>query len=110
MIDYGEVLSKAWKIVWKNKILWIFGILASFGQGSGGGSGGGGSNTTGYSRGSDFDFSLPNFDTFDFFEELHIHQSSTRNRSLLYVDQDVRTSVENSCLAAFSGLEIDEIL
>lgn len=57
MIDYGEVLSKAWKIVWKHKILWLFGILASFGQGSGGGSGGGGSNTTGYSRGSDFDFS-----------------------------------------------------
>jgi hypothetical protein len=57
MIDYGEVLSKAWKIVWKHKILWVFGILASFGQGSGGGSGGGGSNTRGYSSGSDFDFS-----------------------------------------------------
>lgn len=43
-MDLGEVLSKAWKIIWKNKILWIFGILASCSQSSGG-SGGGGSNT-----------------------------------------------------------------
>ena len=44
-MDYGEVLSKAWKIIWKHKVLWIFGILASFGQGSGGGSGGSGGNS-----------------------------------------------------------------
>jgi hypothetical protein len=25
---YGEIFSKAWKILWKHKILWIFGILA----------------------------------------------------------------------------------
>jgi hypothetical protein len=43
-MDYGEVLSKAWKVIWKHKVLWIFGILASFGQGSGGGGGGGGGN------------------------------------------------------------------
>jgi hypothetical protein len=54
-IDMGEVLTKAWKIVWKFKVLWIFGILAScasnnsggnfnnsFGNGSGGGNGGDG--------------------------------------------------------------------
>jgi hypothetical protein len=41
-MNYGEVLSKSWKIVWKHKALWIFGILA--GCGSGGGGGGGGSN------------------------------------------------------------------
>ncbi len=27
--NFGEVLTKAWKIVWKHKALWIFGILAS---------------------------------------------------------------------------------
>jgi hypothetical protein len=27
-MDYGEVLERAWHIIWKNKILWIFGILA----------------------------------------------------------------------------------
>lgn len=27
-VDIGEVLSKAWKIIWKFKVLWIFGILA----------------------------------------------------------------------------------
>ncbi len=42
-MDYGEVLTKAWKIIWKHKILWIFGILASFANGSGGS---GGTNTS----------------------------------------------------------------
>lgn len=31
-MDFGEVLSSAWKIIWKHKILWIFGILASCGS------------------------------------------------------------------------------
>ncbi len=39
-MNYGEVLTRAWKIVWKFKILWIFGIFASCGTGSGGGNGG----------------------------------------------------------------------
>jgi hypothetical protein len=44
-------LSKSWKIVWKFKVLWIFGILAGCGGGNGnrfnynGGSGSGGSGT-----------------------------------------------------------------
>lgn len=29
-MNYGEILSKAWKIIWKHKVLWIFGILAGF--------------------------------------------------------------------------------
>ncbi len=41
-MDFGEILSKAWKTIWKHKILWIFGILA--GCGANGGSGGGGGN------------------------------------------------------------------
>ena len=28
-MDYGEILTKAWKIIWKYKILWLFGIFAS---------------------------------------------------------------------------------
>ena len=28
-MDIGNVLSRAWQIVWKHKVLWIFGILAS---------------------------------------------------------------------------------
>ena len=27
-MHYGEVFSKAWKTIWKHKILWLFGILA----------------------------------------------------------------------------------
>src|SRR3990170_1219313 len=37
-MNYGEVLSRAWQIIWKHKILWIFGILAGCGT-SGGGAG-----------------------------------------------------------------------
>jgi hypothetical protein len=53
IMDFGEILTRAWKIIWKHKILWLFGILASCGQGGGGGSGGsrgGGGNVN-------FDFS-----------------------------------------------------
>ena len=46
-MDYGNILSRAWKITWNNKILWILGFLAGAGGGfnsgsSGGGDGGGG--------------------------------------------------------------------
>jgi hypothetical protein len=30
-MDIGSILSRAWQIIWKHKILWIFGILASCG-------------------------------------------------------------------------------
>jgi hypothetical protein len=40
--NFGEVLTRAWKNIWKHKVLWIFGILAGCARGSGGGSGGGG--------------------------------------------------------------------
>ena len=42
--NFGEVLTRAWKIIWKHKVLWIFGILASCGRGSGGGNSGGGNS------------------------------------------------------------------
>ena len=31
-INMGEVLTKAWQITWKFKVLWIFGILAGCGE------------------------------------------------------------------------------
>jgi len=45
-MDFGEILSKAWKTIWKHKILWVFGLLAGCGAASsrGGGGGGGGAN------------------------------------------------------------------
>ena len=39
--NFGEVLTRAWQNIWKHKVLWIFGILASCARGSGGSSGGG---------------------------------------------------------------------
>jgi len=42
-MNIGEILTRAWKIIWKFKILWLFGIFASCGGYSGSrGSGGGG--------------------------------------------------------------------
>ncbi len=37
-MNFGEVLSKAWKVIWKHKILWLFGLLAGCGAVSSGGS------------------------------------------------------------------------
>ena len=48
--NFGEVLTRAWQIIWKHKVLWIFGIFAGCGRGGnggGGGTGGGGSNGPG---------------------------------------------------------------
>jgi len=39
-MDFAEVLGKAWRIVWKHKVLWVFGIFAGCGRGGGGGGGG----------------------------------------------------------------------
>jgi hypothetical protein len=33
-MDFGYILKRAWEIIWKFKVLWIFGILASCGQAS----------------------------------------------------------------------------
>jgi hypothetical protein len=35
-MNIGEVLTRAWEIIWKNKILWVFGLFASLAGGSGG--------------------------------------------------------------------------
>lgn len=55
--NFGEVLTRAWKIIWKHKVLWIFGILASCARGSGGGgSGSGGSRNYQTSPNGEFPF------------------------------------------------------
>jgi len=48
--NFSEVLTRAWQIIWKHKVLWIFGILASCSRG---GNGGGGNS--GFNRGTDPD-------------------------------------------------------
>ena len=40
--NFGEVLTRAWQIIWKHKVLWIFGIFAGCARGGGGSGGGGG--------------------------------------------------------------------
>lgn len=48
--NFGEVLTRAWQIIWKHKVLWIFGIFAGCSRGSGnfrGNTGGGGNGGPG---------------------------------------------------------------
>lgn len=56
--NFGEILTRAWHITWKYKVLWIFGILAGCSQGGGNGGGGSSSGPTDYSNGPS-DFNLP---------------------------------------------------
>lgn len=50
-MDYGKILSRAWQITWRWKILWVLGFLAAMGSGGGGG-GGGSSSYSGNGSGS----------------------------------------------------------
>jgi len=34
-MDYGNVLQRSWEILWKHKVLWLFGILAGCGSSGG---------------------------------------------------------------------------
>jgi membrane-anchored glycerophosphoryl diester phosphodiesterase (GDPDase) len=45
--NFGEVLTRAWQIIWKHKILWVFGIFASCSRGGGGGNAGRGGGGNG---------------------------------------------------------------
>ena len=45
-MDYGKILTRAWEITWRWKILWVLGFLAALGSGGGGGSSGGSSSYT----------------------------------------------------------------
>ena len=66
-MDYGEVLRKTWDISWRNKGLWILGILAGC-SASGRGNFG---NSTSSVRGYDFDSGgLPSFQGDRFFDEI----------------------------------------
>lgn len=56
-VDFGDIIMRAWQITWRNRGLWILGILASCLSGQGGGSGGG--NNFNFSNGSSGSGDLP---------------------------------------------------
>jgi hypothetical protein len=60
-MDYGEILKRAWDTIWKHKILWVFGLLASCTANSGGGGGGGGSTNNNYNFNNGTYFNNNNF-------------------------------------------------
>lgn len=65
-MDFSKILTKAWKIIWKHKILWLFGVLAGCGaSGSGGGGGGGGGSSASTmfrnGQGNGYEFLDPSF-------------------------------------------------
>ena len=46
-IDYGKIIKRSWQLTWKNKWLWVIGlVLATFGAGGYSGSSGGSSNSS----------------------------------------------------------------
>lgn len=51
-MDYTDVLKRAWHVIWRYKILWLFGFFAGAGAGSSGSWNGGGSGTRTTSTGS----------------------------------------------------------
>jgi len=50
MFNIGNILKRAWKILWNYKVLWVFGFLMVL-TGANGGSGGGGGGGGSYNRG-----------------------------------------------------------
>ena len=57
-MDYGNILSRAWNIVWNHKWLFILGFLAALGS-SGGGSGDGGNSNFSFPASEDFGSQFP---------------------------------------------------
>ncbi|HEX9092662.1 MAG TPA: hypothetical protein VF902_01640 [Coriobacteriia bacterium] len=51
-MDYVGILKRAWKVIWRYKILWLFGLFAGAGGGGGGGNSGGSSWQGGGNTGS----------------------------------------------------------
>lgn len=49
--DYGKIIHRSWELTWKNKWLWVYGLVLAF-MGSGGYSGGGGSGSSSSSSSS----------------------------------------------------------
>lgn len=56
-MDYGNLLKRAWHIVWNNKFMFVLGFLAALGSGGNGGNGGARGNFN--VSGSSSDFNLP---------------------------------------------------
>jgi hypothetical protein len=50
-MDYGNILSRAWQITWKHKVLWIFGVFVALSSGGGSFNSGGGGGNSGSSGG-----------------------------------------------------------
>jgi hypothetical protein len=65
--NFGEVLTRSWNIIWKYKILWVFGLLASLGGSSGNGSG---FRFNSQSNNGNQPFPFPGVERF--FENLHL--------------------------------------
>lgn len=60
-LEFAKILTRSWQIIWKHKVLWIFGVLAGFANGSS--SGNSGSNRSSYnSNGNTPPFSNGQFD------------------------------------------------
>lgn len=81
-MDIGKVLTRAWEIIWKHKILWVFGFFASFisqpGSSSFEGSGGGGGGTGYQFDGEEIPFLPPAYQRYVYeFNQFVLENSET---------------------------------
>jgi hypothetical protein len=60
-VNYSNILSKAWNITWKYKVLWFFGFLTALGGAGWGNSGGGGSSNFNFNSNSNSSSRSGNF-------------------------------------------------
>jgi hypothetical protein len=71
-MDYGDILSRSWKIIWQHKWLILLGVLVALGSSSGGGGASGRGNVNFGSGNGDFDFDMPEWDLPDFRGDLDV--------------------------------------
>lgn len=56
-LNFGNILTRSWQIIWKHKVLWIFGILAGFAEGGSSGNSNSGDRSSYNSNGNTSPFS-----------------------------------------------------
>jgi len=70
-MDYGDILTRAWNIIWDNKWLILLGVIVALGSSSGGGGSASGGRGINFDRDAgDFDFDMPDWDMPDFRSDL----------------------------------------
>jgi hypothetical protein len=61
-LDFAKILTRSWQIIWKHKVLWVFGVLAGFANGGSSGNSGNSNRSNYNSNGNTTPFTDGQFD------------------------------------------------